>query len=186
MAGLAVRGCRPPSHMHIAYLFLCVKGCSFVPLGVAKCLAVRLGQVVGVVVAAREYFRFLFSCFQSVGGGLGGLCTARGLVSPGPHLGAKAGLSCASRCSESWVFFLVPQWLASCLCPCFLVAFVPAFPHTFAQCISVECNFVRSHVLRVSRQLRLTHCLLPSSLSGGVCLSPSVVLLSPFSQLGSR
>ena len=134
VAGLATRGCRPPATLARCFFFIfCVTGRSFVSLGVAKCLAVCLGQVSGVVVAARvflsfpfshflaargflsfffsyfwaaqEYFRFLFSCFQSEGGGLGVLYRGRGLASPGPHLGAKAGLSCASRFSESWVFF---------------------------------------------------------------------------------
>ena len=164
VAGLATCGCRPLPHMHDAYFFLYVTGRSFVLLGMAKCLAVRLGQVVGVVVAARGFFSFLFSYFRAMGvffsfffcflwaareysnflfcyfqfagGGLCVLYRARGLASPGPHVGARPGVR------VSRVFLVVPRLESHVSWGCLLVSLCPSDRLSHEVCTTLYVDFV--------------------------------------------
>ena len=164
VAGLATCGCRPPPHMHDAYFILFVTGRSFVSLGVAKCLAVPLGQVVGVVVAARGFFSFLFSYFRAMGvffsflfcffwaareysnflfcyfqfagGGLCVLFRARGLASPGPHVGARPSVR------VSRVFLVVPRLEPHVSCGCLLFSLCPLDGLSHEVCTTLYAVFV--------------------------------------------
>ena len=86
--------------------------------------------------AARKYSNFLFCYFQFAGGGLCVLYRARGLASPGPHVGARPGVR------VSRVFLVVPRLESHVSWGCLLVSLCPLDRLSHEVCTTLYAVFV--------------------------------------------